>query len=106
MDLDYHCQHYSQPVWPTALALLYLLQRFQRFCDTQTSNGTAIYERFSNSMRDKVKREWKKLASYSSFIQPTVWPDLEKVQNGNPSTQPILAYADFFGFLPYEKKVH
>lgn len=104
LDLDYHAQRYEEPVWPTSLVLLYILQRFQRFCNSKNSDGKAIFERFTNSMRDKVKKEWKKLASFSTFIQPTQWPDLEKIENGDPSQQPILAYADFFGYLPYEKK--
>ncbi|MEX0656681.1 MAG: DUF3800 domain-containing protein [Nitrosopumilaceae archaeon] len=104
LDLDYHCQKYSNPVWPTALALLYILERFQYFIDEQNSSGVSIFERFTNSMRDKVKREWKILNSYPSFPKPTKWPDLEKVENGDPVKQPILAFADFFGYLPFIRK--
>lgn len=104
IDLDKHCNRYSEPIWPTALALLYLLERFHYFLDENQSQGIAIYERFTNTSRDKVRKEWNKLQSNANFPKPTTFPDLESVHNGDPATEPLLAFVDFFGYLPYMKK--
>lgn len=104
IDLDYHYSQYTEPVWPVALALLYILERLQYFTDEHSSPWQAVYERFTNGMRDKVRKEWAKLQSNPHFPKPTIWPNLRLVVNGDPTTEPMLPYADFFGYLPYERK--
>jgi hypothetical protein len=104
LDLDHHYQQYENPVWPVALALLYALERFDDFKIQNQVDGVAIFEKFTNSMRDKVQREWNKLRGIANFPHADPWPDLDLVKNGDPCLEPILAYADFFGYIPYFRK--
>lgn len=104
LDLDHHYRQYSNPIWPVALALLYALERFDDFKQENSVSGEAIFEKFTNSMRDKVKLEWNKLKDIPAFPKPNPWPDLDLVKNGDPCAEPILAYADFFGYIPYFRK--
>lgn len=104
LDLDYHYRQYREPIWPVALALLYALERFEEFQREYNTTGLSIFEKFSNSMRDKVTREWKKLQDIPNFPHPNPWPDLNSVKNGDPCADHILAFADFFGYIPYFRK--
>jgi hypothetical protein len=104
IDLDCHYQQYKNPVWPVALALLYALERFDDFKIQNKVDGVAIFEKFTNSMRDKVQLEWNKLRDIANFPHADPWPDLDLVKNGDPCLEPILAYADFFGYIPYFRK--
>ena len=104
LDLDYHYTQYTDPIWSVALALLYALERFGKFKDENNADGAIIFEKFTNSIRDKVQKEWKKLRDIANFPKPHPWPDLNLVKNGDPRKEPILAYADFFGYIPFFRK--
>lgn len=104
LDLDFHYRQYTNPIWPVALALLYSLQRFEDFKKQSNVEGFVVFEKFTNSMRDKVSKEWKRLQDIPKFPKPEPWPDLNLVHNGDPCKEHILAYADFFGFIPYFRK--
>ncbi len=106
IDLEYHYNHYSNPIFPMALALWYILERFQYYVSNIDGKGIAVYEQFTESLRNKVNKEWKKLESYEKFPQPTDFKNLKKkVLNGDPTKEPMLAFADFFVYLPWNRKM-
>jgi len=106
IDLDYHYKKYSKPIFPMALALKYILERFQYFVSIKETTGIAMYEQFTESLRNKVNNEWKKLESYKNSHQPTDFKNLKKkVLNGDPTKEPMLAFADFFVYLPWNRKI-
>lgn len=106
IDLDSHYKQYSEPIFPMALALWYIFERFQYFVGNEETTGIAVYERFTESLRNKVNKEWKKLAEYKGFPKPTNFPDLKRdIENGDPTKEFMLAFADFFVYLPWNRKI-
>ena len=106
LDLDYHYSLYGgTAIFPMSLTLRYILERFQYFLEQIGDTGKAIYEMFTESLRDKVYKDWKILDGYPNFPRPTNFSNLKKtVETGDPTREPMLAFADFFVYLPWNRK--
>ncbi len=93
---------YPEPVSPRAYALHLLQERFQYFLEERDSYGTVIYERLNAKMERRIKQAIRRLQKHSNFPKPTDLTRINpRVQNGDPTQQPILNLADFFAYLPY-----
>lgn len=105
IDLESHCEKYSSPAHPTAYALIVMLERFQYFLGQKDSKGLVTYERFNSTLRKKVAIEAKWLREKYGFPTPTNLDDLQKlVNNGDPTKEPMLQFADFFAYIPWIRK--
>ena len=104
MDLNVHCRKYDEPISPRAYALLLLRERFQYFLEEHDSHGVVIYERFNAKMKRRTEQMIRQLRTYN-FTTPTSLSRIDsRIQNGDPTQQPILNLADFFAYLPYTYK--
>lgn len=104
IDLEKHCT-YPRPANPRAYSLLLMLERFQYFLAEQNSIGVAIYERFNAKMRKKAEMEMRRLQKIPSFPVPTQLNNVRRrIMAGDPTQEPILNMADFFAFLPYQRR--
>lgn len=106
LDLDYHYSTYGEDaIFPMSLTLRYILERFQYFLEQIEDTGKAIYEMFTESLRDRVYKDWKKLDDFPNFPKPTNFSNLKKtVETGDPTRESMLAFADFFVYLPWNRK--
>ena len=97
IDLATHCTKYPNPANPVAYSLLLLRERFQYFLEDNNSAGKVIYERFNAKMRKKTELASKWLQGIPTFPNPTRLQNIQpKVAYGNPTSEPILQFADFF----------
>jgi len=105
LDLKIHCDHYPNPADPTAYTLLLILERFQYFVEEKQSRGKAIFEKFNAKMRKKAEIGLKWLQKIPTFPSPTNLDQLEKkIVYGDPVTEPILQFADFFAYTPWIRR--
>lgn len=105
IDLEKHCTKYKTPAEPRAYSLLLMLERFQYFLEANHDVGIAKYERFNAKMRKSAEMELKWLRSKHNFPYFSALPNIQdKIQNGNPITEPILNFADFFAYAQWIKR--
>jgi Protein of unknown function (DUF3800) len=104
IDLENHCKKYLYPVKPRAYALYLMLERFQYFLLDYNRTGYTVYERYNPFIKRQVKY------THDYFIKNVSFPKyvnfdniLGGIMNGDPVSEPILQFADFFAFAPYKK---
>lgn len=101
-----HDQRYEWSVNVRAYTLLLCLERFQYFLEDNNDNGTAVYEKFSKGLNEKMIKELKYLTSIRTFPSFTNLNKIKgRVKNGNPTKDKVLQFADFFVYAPHIKFV-
>lgn len=103
IDLYTHCRRYTKPISPRAYALLLLQERFQYFLEEHDSHGVVIYERFNAKMKRRTEQVIRRLLTQNFPILTSLSRIDPHIQNGDPTQQPILNFADF-AYLPYNYK--
>lgn len=102
IDKERHCKKYSQPANPLGYILFLMLERFQYFLDEVQDEGIVIYERYNSNIRHAVDRVHRWLRSLPNFPTRTNFDSIVRsVVNGDPCSEPILQYADFFAYVPW-----
>ena len=101
-----HDAKYEWPVNVRAYTLLICLERFQFFLEEKNSEGKAIYERLTNSLRRMITEELRQLQNIPNFSHLTKLDKIKgKIINGDPTKEKILQFSDFFVYAPQIKQV-
>jgi hypothetical protein len=104
INIENHRTKYNKPVNIHGYALYLLLERFQYFLDNNSQNGKIIYERYNNRLRHKVHNVHVYFKSNRNFPNYTTFKNIVgTIENGNPLTEPLLSFADFFVYAPWIK---
>ena len=95
----------QRPVHPTAYALYLIRERFQYFLQGKGGTGKVIYESYKAPFRKKMELETKWLLRHENFPHPTAFTSQDPtVEDGDPTKEPMLAFADFFAYLSWSRK--
>jgi hypothetical protein len=104
IDLKKHCENYSSPYNPIAYALYLILERFQYFLEDYYTKGRVTYERFYPRLQRKVYQVHIDLKKNPNFPYHTNFENIiGRVKNGDPTTEPVLNFADFMAYIPWIK---
>jgi Protein of unknown function (DUF3800) len=104
IDLKKHCENYSNPINPRAYALYLILERFQYFLEDYYNRGQVIYERYLPHFRRRVEQVHIYLMRNKNFPYLTNFENIMgQVKNGDPTTEPVLNFADFMAYIPWIK---
>lgn len=103
IDLENHYQKYARPINPLAYGLNCMLERLLYYMeDNDIDSAGVVYERFTHSLRDVVRREQKYLVEETKFkTKPELHKLFRYIKNGDPTKEPVLQFADFWTYLPY-----
>ena len=104
INIKNHFEKYRYPENIYGYALYLLLERFQYFLNENNQNGRIIYERYSDRLRHKVHSAHKSFKNNSNFPNYTDFRNiLGDIEKGNPYSEPMLSFADFFVYAPWIK---
>ena len=106
LDLIGHYQYYAtRPLNPLAYGLIIMFERLISYAKNNgVDTASIIYELFDKGLKELVHREHK-------FIQGTKFRTnlkldeiIKHIENGDPSKEPILQFADFWAYVPFLKE--
>lgn len=109
INIENHFPKYEnqglRPIHPTAYALHLIRERFEYFLRDEHSDGKVIYERYNAELRKKMEIEISILLRTTNFPRPTNFSNqIVIVEDGDPTKEPMLQFADFFAYIPWIKK--
>ena len=97
------CVGLSNPFGARTNTLFKCQERFQRFLEEHNALGSVVYERFSYQRRGKILRDLQRLRNSSSV---TVADRIRSwIMDGDPFTNRVLQFSDFFVYAPYAMRV-
>lgn len=103
IDLQKHYTKYNDPITPISYSLYLILERFQYFIqEFNILECRVIYERYNDALKQQVTQTHRKLHENVNFPK---FADISnfKICYGDPVTEYMLSFADFFAFLPWIK---
>ena len=105
IDLEAHYENYTDPVNPKTYSMLLILERFQDFLKSNTSNGSVVYERLNKVERKNLK---KNIPILQELLKQKRYVNLENVEwdnirSGDPTSEHVLELSDFFAYAAYVK---
>lgn len=103
IDLEKHYSKYTSPKTPIAYGLYLILERFQYYLEENGEKGRAIYEQYNDTLKRKVSQTHKEFDENHNFPKFTNFGNLIDICNGDPYSEYMLSFADFFAFVPWKK---
>jgi hypothetical protein len=103
INLENHYGKYTYPITPISYGLYLILERFQYYLEENGEKGRAIYEQYNDPLKHKVNQTHRELDENHNFPKFTNFDNLIDICNGDPYSEHMLAFADFFAYAPWLK---